>query len=233
MPEQTTTTPATEPKTKKAAAPRAEQDQRIVNNITGAEEMIALAGSDATAAALLAKRGYDAAKLAAGNSLRAAAQTAFEERRKAMSEADAASAAFTAADGKTRQDYSDFRVLADTVFESKTDKSALGITGRVAADQQMFITAAKASYKTAKGATFLAKLGERGYKAADFDDAITALEALPGLHATMKQKSAAAELATTTRNSAHDALLKWVGGFRKVAKVALRAQPAILKKMKL
>ena len=217
----------------KAKAQRAEQDQQIANDITETAEMIGVTQKDAAIATAMAGKGYDDEELTVGLGLQGAAEAAFGERQKAMAKQEAGALAFTLADKSARQSYADFRETARVKYAAAADQTALGLKGAVPRDLQKFITTAKSSYQAAFAQPYCAELAKAGLTPEQITERITALGTLKSLNEDLRVDEGAATAATKTRNAAYKAMMKWVRGFRRMAKMALRGQPALKTKLKL
>jgi hypothetical protein len=205
---------------------RSNQDQRIADRIAAVRQMLTLAQSDQELAALLAGRGYDAARLAEGLALQDAAQAAFTGRQRAAAEQTAATAALVAADAAARRAYNDFRITARAVFPAPAASQALGLAGAASEDLQKFLTAARTSYDVALNtAAYLTELARFGYAQAALEAARGLLDALAAADAAQEAAKAAALQATRQRDAAVADLDAWLRRFRTVAKIAVRGRP--------
>lgn len=155
------------PQPPKPRAPRSDQDQVIANDITDAQQIIETGKSDAELKPLLEDKGYDAAEMDKGAVLQSAAQAAYNERQKASGKQKEATALATAAEKSARVIYSDFRETARALYAEEADLAKLGLKGKVPADLQKFITAARASYSGANDEPYASRLAKRGFKPAD------------------------------------------------------------------
>lgn len=212
---------------------RAEQDQEIANNITEAEQVINTAKTDPEIAPLVAARGYDAETLAEGAALRAAAQSAFNQRQQALGDQRDASNAMDQAEKASRELYADFRETARALYGAGADQTKLGLKGNVPADLQKFITTARASYTAGQAEPYAAKLAKHGFKPETLAAALKGLDQLKDANETHRKASGDAIKATKTRDRAHDDLMAWMGRFKRIAKVALRRKPELRSKLKL
>jgi hypothetical protein len=215
----------------KPIQPRAEQDQAIANAITAARQLVGTARTDAEIAGILSQRGYDEAALAQGLQLQEAAQAAFTARQTAMAAQKQATAALTGANTTARQTYADFRETARAVFTPSADRTALGLTGAVPKDTQKFVTLARASYTAARTEPYRSTLATYGYSSETIAQAITTLDALIVADETQNAAIGAAKKATADRDAAYKALDAWTRQFKRIAKVALRTQPALARKL--
>jgi hypothetical protein len=211
---------------------RSNQDQRIANRIAAARQMLTLAQSDSELAALLAGRGYDAARLAEGLALQNAAQIAFTGRQRAVADQTAATAALAAADAAARRAYNDFRITARAIFPAPAASQALGLAGAASDDLQKFLTAARASYDVAlHTAAYLTELARFGYPQATLQAARSLLDDLAAADAAQEGAKATAMQATRLRDEAVAALDAWLRRFRTVAKIATRGRPDLAQKL--
>jgi hypothetical protein len=210
---------------------RAEQDQRIANDITAAERCLLTARDTPEIQAILSTRGYGPTELADGLALQAAAQTAFNARQTAMARADLAQSTHDALDASAREHFTDYRGTVRSIFADKADQSPPGATGRVPDDEQKFITAVRAAYDAAKKAPYAAKLAKYGYPAETLDSAKSELDTLNSAGSGVDTADAAAAKATKTRDAACDALLAWMKQFKGIARVALKKQAELLSKL--
>ncbi len=211
---------------------RRNQDQQIADRITAAHQTLLLAQSDSELVALLAGRGYDAARLAEGQALQSAAQAAFTGRQSASAGQTEATAALTTADAAARRAYNDFRATARVVFQEPAVSQALGLAGAASDDLQKFLTAARASYDVALStAAYLTELARFGYSQAAVQAARGLLDDLAAADAAQETAKAAAVQATRQRDEAVAALDAWLRRFRTVAKIATRGRPDLAQKL--
>lgn len=215
----------------KPAPRRAEQDQATANLITATRQMIESARDDAAIAATLAGRGYDADKFSEGLALQQAAQDAFTIRQTAMAAQKQAAATLDGAEATAREMYLDFRETVRAVMTASADRTALGLTGKIPEDLQKFITTARASYTAAQSGPYAATLATYGFPAAAIAAAVAALDALSTADQAQTAAIAAAVQATANRDAAVKAVDQWSRQFKRIAAVALRAQPAQAKKL--
>lgn len=205
----------------------ARQDQTLANQIGQTRTALIASQANAELLALLEPRGYDAAAIAAGLALCDAAQAGFNARQEALAGQLQASLAAQAADRAARAGFDDFRGIARAVFAGDpAARRALGATGRVAHDQEQFLTVATAAYAAALDhPAYLAALSKRGYTPAALAVEQARLAALTQASAAHQAAKAAAQRATAERNAARKTLAAWWAEFRGVARVALKARP--------
>ena len=218
--------------TPKPVKRNAEQDQLIADKITAAAQYLDTVEGDAEIAALLAARGYTAARLAEGRTLYRTAQSAFTDRQVAMAAQGQATAGLSGSAASARDMYLDFR---DTVRSISTftasDRTALKVNGALPADKQKMITLARTSYQAAQQEPYAATLATYGFPAATLDAALAALDAYSKADTDQNTAIGAAVKATADRNAAVKALDAYMKQLRGIAKVALRQRPDLLKKL--
>jgi hypothetical protein len=163
--------------------------------------------------------------------LQQAAQAAFTVRQTALAAQKQAVAAADGAEATARHTFDDFRETARAVFTSAADRTALGVTGSVPKDQQKFITTARASYAAAQAEPYQAAFATYGFPAATIAVALATLDSFTTAIEAQKSAVGAATQATAAREAAVKELYAWVKQFSKIAAVALRAQPALTKKL--
>ncbi len=113
------------------------------------------------------------------------------------------------------------------------DHTALGLAGAVTRDAQKFLTLARASYTTAQATAYQPALATYGYPATALAAALATLDALSTADQAQNVAIGAAKQATADRDQAVKTLEAWVKQFKRIATVALRAQPALAKKLNL
>jgi hypothetical protein len=231
MPDTLSTNPL--PSASGRSSSRAEQDQKIANDITEIGERIGSATRDPEVAALLAERGYDPDAFAAGQALQETAQAAFTARQTALGAQHQASAALDGARMTALQTYNDFRETARAVFTSTADRSTLSLNGRVPKDAQAFITLARASYTGAQSVPYQATLAKYGYPAAALATALATLNAYSAAHQASTSAAADATQAIVLRDAAYKNLVQWDKQFRAIAKVAARTRSDLARKLNL
>jgi hypothetical protein len=211
---------------------RADQDQKIADQIAADGQYLETVKTDAEILEILAVRGYDAAKLDDGLALQREAQAAFTRRQVAMAAQSRATAGLSGNTATAREMYVDFRetVRAITDFTA-SDRAALKVTGVVSPDKQKMITAARASYQVAQAEPFASILATYGYPPAAIAAALAALDAYAAADTDQNSAIGSATKATADRNAAVTALDVYMKQLRGIAKVALRKRPDLLKKL--
>jgi hypothetical protein len=223
---------ASEPvSTPKPTPHKAEQDQQMANYITEALQRLEVARDDAEIAPLIAARGYNTTRLAEGLAVQKAAQDAFTARQTAMAAQSQAVAACDGAELTARSTYADYRTIAGGVFTVPADRAAVGLKGAVPDDMQKFITLAHSSYDNAKNEPYQTALAVYGYAPATLDAALATLDVFTTAIEAQASAVGAAVRSTAARNEAVKALKVWMRMFDKVASVALKNRPDLLKKL--
>jgi hypothetical protein len=211
---------------------RADQDQKIADQITADGQYLETVKTDPEILATLTARGYTPAKLTDGFNLQRDAQAAFTRRQVAMAAQSHATAGLSGNTATAREMYVDFRetVRAITDFTA-SDRAALKVTGVVSPDKQKMITAARASYQAAQAKPYAAILATYGYPATVITTALAALDAYATADTDQNSAIGSATKATADRNAAVKALDVYMKQLRGIAKVALRKRPDLLKKL--
>lgn len=207
------------------------QDQSLANEISEADELLTLVETDTDVSAAMLERGYDGDEVASGRALQDAAQKTFNNRAKAMAQAEAAASAFATADLAARKTYAEFRETARVKFSAEADQVALGLKGAVPRDLQKFTTTAQSSYTAAGSEPYAARLAKAGFKPERVASELAAVKELPKLHAAATQTDGDAAKATSLRDDACGKLRKWVNDYRRLAKLAAKKHPAIKSKL--
>lgn len=203
---------ATAPKPK---VTRADQDQRIQNDITQYVQDIQAAQGDTALAEALTELGFDTAALDEGDTHATSAQSAYTQRQTAMGAEEAALRTALQADETARRRYVHYRDVVRIAYpRDPAARKALGATGIVPKDRQKLVTMARAAYQSAGQAPYAAALAKRGYNAASLGAAELLLDSLDSATAALTVASRAAVEATTARNDAYSTLTEWGVPFR-------------------
>ncbi|WP_395145524.1 hypothetical protein [Armatimonas sp.] len=209
------TTPEAGAAAPKPRAPRAEQDQRIQNDITQYVQDIQAVRKDTALAAGMTELGFDSAALADGQAHAASAQSAYTHRQTAMGAEEAALKIATDADETARRRYVHYRDVVRIAYpRDPAARKALGATGIVPKDRQKLVTLARAAYQGALQPPYAEALAKRGYNAAGLGAAELLLDSLDSATAALTAASRAAVEATTARNDAYSTLTAWGVPFR-------------------
>lgn len=211
---------------------KAEQDQVIADFNTAAAQYLAIILDEAEIASLLAARGYDAAKLAAGRQLQQRLQAAIAHRQILIGRKSAAGSDLDYAAASAREAFKEYRgtVQAIATFTAD-DRKALGANGDIFKDRQKFITQATAAYTNAALPAYASTLAECGYPAAALTAARATLAAFYQADTDQSIVEGDATKATADRNIAYEELKTYLKQLKRLAKVALRHRPDLLKKL--
>jgi len=107
----------------------------------------------------------------------------------------------------------------------------ISLGDKIPQDAQKFITAACASYTAALQEPYAATLATYGFPAATIQSAQAALDAMSQADQVQAAALGAATQATANRDAAVKDLNAWVKQFSKIAGVALKGRPDLLKKL--
>jgi hypothetical protein len=211
---------------------RADQDQKIADQITADGQYLETVKTDPEILATLAGRGYAPAKLDEGLTLQRAAQAAFTHRQTMLAAQGHATAGLSGSIATAREMYIDFRDIVRSITGfTANDRKALNASGAVPDDKQKMLTAARASYQAAQTEPYASTLATYGYPATVIDAALAALDAYSAADTDQNSAIGNATKATADRNAAVKALDVYMKQLRGIAKVALRKRPDLLKKL--
>ncbi len=210
---------------------RADQDQAKLDRIVACGQKLAIALGDAEIVALLAPRGFDAAKLQAGVTLQQTALARFTARQSALKLPPQASAARESAEATAREMYSEFRENARRLYKSSADRANLALNGTVSKDTQKFIGMATISYTNAQKEPYAAVFADNGYPAAYLASALAAVEAFKLADQDQNAAIGAATKTTADRDAAFKELDRWMKIFERLTETALKHRPDLLKKL--
>ena len=177
---------------------------------------------------LVKSYGYTAEKLIEGKTLFQAAQAAVNAQGAAAGKQKTATAAFTAAQ---TQAFDAFQALAKVARASASDPGQLkllGLDGPMPRKTGAFRNAASQLFENAASIPALAQFG---YDAARISAEGAKLAAYVTANDQQESAKGAAKQATTDQDAALTALNKWTAQYIKIAQVALRAKPDLLKKL--
>ncbi len=229
--EETVVSTAESTVSKKKRSSPAEQDEAISNFISQSRVTIETILGTPEILALLAPRGYDAAKLNAGLALQTAALNAFTVRQTAMGDESKSNQAVTDARILARNAYFDFREIVRAAHRGQSDRQALGVVGTIPPDTEKLLTQARASYSAAGKPPYSTALSGLGYNPAGLTAALATLDVLHAARSLQETRRGVAVRATAVRNTAVKALREWMQTLKRVAKVALRARPDLQKQL--
>lgn len=218
--------------TPKPVKRKADQDQKIANQITADGQYLETVKTDPEISTLLAARGYVPAKLAEGFTLQQGAQAAFTHRQTMLAAQGHATAGLSGSIATAREMYLDFRetVRSVTAFTA-SDRKALNVNGTAPDDKQKLITAARTSYHAAQAEPYAATLATFGYPATVIDAALAALDVYSTADTDQNSAIGNATKATADRNAAVKALNVYMKQLRGIATIALRKRPELLQKL--
>ena len=213
------------------SARRAEQDQRLANDITAAQQMIATAQNDSEIVHALETRSINAAAFAQGLAFALAAQDKFTARQIAVNSKKAATAALDQAVAAARALFTEYRATARIAFSDRNLRATLGASGLVSADNQKFITFARAACAAAEA--YQGNLYDYGFTAEKLAALRAALDACSEAQEAQNGAVGAAQSATAARDTAYAELKGWVKHFAAVARLAFRTRRDLLAKLNL
>ena len=211
----------------------AEQDQMIANDITEAEAFLGVIAADPELAALLGKRGIDAAERAVAAGLLASAKDTYAARQSKLGAETSAYATLTRLAEPVATEFSDFRVLLRRRITDTGVRQALGLSSRVPTDRQKRITLMRTVYLEAKKPEHSAVMTKLGYDTAELDRLLGTVQALENAIEGARGATGEALKATEERNTAVKALRKWIGDTRATARRVLSQRLDLLAKLKL
>ncbi len=210
------------PKTPKQ---RAAQDKQLVNTAVAAGQMLDKAIGTPEIAAALAQNGYPLAALNAGRSLASQVQTTIQARQDTDAAQDAAATAKSAKTKQVRADFASFRKRGAALFKSSAERTALGLSGPVPGDQQLFLSFVRAAYAAAQNAPYAATLAQYGFSSAAITARLADIDELDRLTSEHDLAQGAGTSATKTRDTAYAALTAWLNQFKPIASDVLSAVP--------
>jgi hypothetical protein len=208
---------------------RAEQDQRVANEITAALQFLETIRDEQEIADTLAAKGYDSTKLNEGLVLQTAAQARFNARQEAIGKQRNASAKLAGSDAYARSLYDELRDVARAIFTDSANRSELAVSSRVSGDRQKFITNARATYEAVLKEPHLSTFATYGYSDADFQAGIASLDQLSIDDDAQNAAIGFAVKATAERDAAVKEMHVWMKQLERLAKVALKGKPDLAK----
>ena len=219
--------PETETKPKREfAQPRANQSREMAERLVQVRTNITNVQADEELAAVLAARGMDAAQLARGLELQAAAATAYDLRQQAMGAQQAATGALEMAVTEAVTAYTEFRAMARLALKTSAARTALGLNSEIPLDTEQFMSQARAGYAAAlENAEYLEALTAYGYAVERIRGLLTQIEMLYAPLAAANQAKSGALRATQVRNEAFAAMDDWYVRFKTIARFAMRGRP--------
>ena len=205
----------------------------ISDRLTKAAVAISNALSDSQIGVLLAEYGYQPDKLGDGMALYETAAEAVKKQVAAHGDQKDSTARLLKAEKTAQVSYQNLAQVTRAAFQRDQAKLAvLGLDNPMPRTLPLFLTMAAALFDNASRMTEIAdtlkgygytseKLAKEKVKIVELSAALQSREAAKG----------AAQQATFEQNNAMEALDRWMAGFVKVARVALRDYPQLLEKL--
>ena len=205
----------------------------ITERMTSANVAISNALSDAQIGALLGEYGYQTAKLSEGKTLLETADLSVKKQVAAHGDQKDSTARFLSAEKTARTAYQNLAQVARAAFaRDKAKLAVLGLNAAMPKALPLFLTMATALFDNASHTAEIAEvLKSYGYSAEKLSKERGKIVELSAANQAQESAKGAAQQATFEQNRAMEALDYWMGGFVKVAKVALRDQPQLLEKL--
>ena len=205
----------------------------ISDRLAKANVAISNALSDAQIGKLLGEYGYQTQKLSEGKGLLEAADLAVKKQVAAHGDQKEATARFLSAEKTSRTAYQNLAQVARAAFaRDKAKLAVLGLNAAMPKALPLFLTMATALFDNASHTAEIAEtLKSYGYSADKLAKERAKIVELSVADQAQESAKGGAQQATFEQNRAMEALDYWMGGFVKVAKVALREQPQLLEKL--
>jgi hypothetical protein len=209
------------PKTHETRARHLSTAQLIIENTLAHPEILEVA----------ATRGYGESEMAEGQRLHQAAIEAVDAQAAAAGAARRATERVSATGKQARDAYQGLAQTVRAIFPvNSSQRKALEVAGPMSDDSAKFISAATTLFNNALSITDI------GLVLARYGYSIPTLQHERELIATYKQAlraqalaKGAAKRATLTQTKALGALQQWIAQYTKIARVALRKRPELLK----
>ena len=205
----------------------------ISDRLAKANVAISNALSDAQIGKLLGEYGYQTQKLSEGKGLLEAADLAVKKQVAAHGDQKEATARFLSAEKTSKTAYQNLAQVARAAFaRDKAKLAVLGLNAAMPKALPLFLTMATALFDNASHTAEIAEtLKGYGYSADKLAKERAKIVELSAADQAQESAKGAAQQATFEQNRAMEALDYWMGGFVKIAKVALREQPQLLEKL--
>ncbi|HPA26567.1 MAG TPA: hypothetical protein PLQ05_02860 [Acidobacteriota bacterium] len=205
----------------------------ISDRLAKANVAISNALSDAQIGKLLGEYGYQTQKLSEGKGLLEAADLAVKKQVAAHGDQKEATARFLSAEKTSKTAYQNLAQVARAAFaRDKAKLAVLGLNAAMPKTLPLFLTMATALFDNASHTAEIAEtLKGYGYSADKLAKERAKIVELSAADQAQESAKGAAQQATFEQNKAMEILDYWMGGFVKVAKVALREQPQLLEKL--
>lgn len=210
----------------------ADQDVRILRDLTDMERTLESARDDAEVQAVLAPAGYGLDALDALLDRAARAADAYDARARAMSAEDRAGEDESTRFADARRDYVAFREIARARFKGDpTATAALGLAGNTADGLSAFVRQARSSYANATQDPYAERIAVRGYDTKRLDALTATLDALLTASGADDSQDARAVEATGERDSDMGTLRREFAEFRDTARPLLRPFPELARRI--
>ena len=182
---------------------------------------------------LMFGRGYDAAALAEGVAVLAAAVSAVDSANEAAGDVPAASVAMQLAEGAAREAYRDYAQTCRTIFRrDKPSRELLGLVGAEPRRQADFELAARRLYNsTAYTPVITTKTAAQGYDADRLTEERGLIDLWHAARDVFKELSGTSERATELQRVAIRDLVEWVTEYIRLARIQFRKRPDLLEKL--
>ncbi len=210
-------------------APRGSNDRRTAEALGRHRALLTALAADPEAAALAARRGYSADRLADGLALADAAEAAYAARDAGTGARTDAATALRQHEAATRRQAQDLVSTLRALYDGQTAHlETLGAARpRLTRDRDAFLTETRATLSAARRAPYATALADAGVSTADLDALAAALDGLTTAAATYGSASGQMGTATTARDAATAALQTWMTRLRRILRPAFRDAPAV------
>ena len=205
----------------------------ISDRLAKANVAISNALSDSQIGILLGEYGYQTQKLSEGKGLYEAADLLVKKQVAIHGSQKDSTARALSAEKTARVAYQNLAQVARAAFaRDKAKLAILGLDNPMPNPLPLFITMATALFDNASHTAEIADtLKGYGYNTDKLSKERGKIVELTAANQAQESAKGAAQQATFEQNKAMEVLDYWMGGFVKVAKVALREQPQLLEKL--
>lgn len=188
---------------------------------------------DATLSALVGSYGYTAEKLDEGWQLYNAANAAVNTQAAALGTRRQATADAAAAEVRARASYQALAQLARAVFPiGSAQRATLGLVRIMPQRISEFLASAHTLFKNAANVPEVsAALAAYGYDSVRLANEYAVIIAFDAAYAAQAAASGAAQQTTRVQRAALSTLDRWIAQYLKIAKIALREQPALIEQI--
>jgi hypothetical protein len=205
----------------------------ISDRLSKADVAISNALSDSQIVILLGEYGYQTQKLSEGMGLYETADGAVKKQVAAHGDQKDSTARLLKTEKTARVAYQNLAQVARAAFQrDKAKLAVLGLDNPMPRTLPLFLTMAAALFDNASHTTEIADtLKSYGYTTDKLAKERVKVVELSAAHQSQEAAKGAAQQATFEQNNAMEALDHWMGGFVRVARVALRDYPQLLEKL--